>query len=70
MRVTALRWNQRGGLLATADEDGVIRIWDLDSGDTVGILDEHAAAVYALAWRPDGRQLASASSDGTIRIWG
>ncbi|WP_333738133.1 trypsin-like peptidase domain-containing protein, partial [Streptomyces sp. IBSBF 2806] len=58
-------------LLASASNDGTIRLWNTETGETVRVLAGHTGPVRALAWVPNGAQklLASAGSDGTIRLW-
>jgi hypothetical protein len=59
--------------LASAGDDGAIRIWDPDTGASVGEpLVGHVATVLALtSWTgADGAaRLASAGYDGTVRLW-
>jgi WD40 repeat protein len=56
-------------LTASGGSEGVILLWDRQTGRCLRTLVGHAAAVVELAFDPDGRHLASASSDGTIVLW-
>ena len=58
-----------GTWLASASEDGMVRIWDVATGRERAVLHGHTGAVSAVAVAPDGSWLASASDDGTVRIW-
>jgi transcriptional regulator with XRE-family HTH domain len=70
-RVWAVAFSPSGKLLATADSDGTVRLWNPDTGRAVGA-PLHATArhgVYGVAFSPDGKLLASAGGDGTVRLW-
>ena len=50
-------------------EDFNIYLWDVVSGEVVGILSGHSDIVWDVAFSPDGKTLASVSSDNTTKIW-
>jgi WD40 repeat protein len=55
-------------LLATGGGDGVIRVWDAESGVERCRLD-HAGVTVRVVWHPALPLLASASADGTVALW-
>jgi WD40 repeat protein len=75
-RVNSVSFSPDGGLLASASDDGTVRIWDIATGKEVNVLYGHTDSVSSVAFSPDGKLLASASGkpifsskDKTIRIW-
>ena len=66
--VNRLAFSSDGRMLAGAEEDGTIRIWNVASGrseKTLTALTEITALVFA----PNGETLATAAADNTISIW-
>jgi WD40 repeat protein len=53
----------------SASRDGVIRVWNLRTGQEECTFTDHGDEVLALAVTPDGRHAISASEDGTIKMW-
>jgi WD40 repeat protein len=58
-----------GTRLASAGLDGVVRVWDTDSGRQLRELTGHTGRVLAVGFSPDGTRLASAGLDGVVRVW-
>jgi WD40 repeat protein len=54
--------------LATAGDDGLVRVWDASNGAPLFSLTGHEGEVQFLAWSPDGRHLATGEY-GSTRIW-
>jgi WD40 repeat protein/serine/threonine protein kinase len=55
--------------LASASDDGSIKIWDVASGDVLFTLRGHHGAAQNVAFHPSGNEVVSVASDGTARLW-
>ncbi|WP_315788213.1 WD40 repeat domain-containing protein [Fischerella sp. JS2] len=58
-----------GQTLASGDTQGVVKLWDLNSGQFIRQFSAHTQVVSDLAFTPDGQTLVTASHDGTIKLW-
>jgi WD40 repeat protein/predicted Ser/Thr protein kinase len=65
-RVYAVAWSPNGKQLASADQEGSVRVWNLVDGTEV--LQFTAGSVLALAWSPDGLYLGTAGR-GKVLVW-
>lgn len=48
---------------------GVVRIYDLESGQFVTDCRAHSSAIMSLKFSPDGKQIVSTGIDGLVAIW-
>jgi len=56
-------------LLASGHSDGIISVWDLQTGGLVCSLKGHTEAVKLVAFSPCGTIIVSCSDNKTVRIW-
>ncbi|MER0444087.1 helix-turn-helix domain-containing protein [Streptomyces sp. Edi4] len=56
-------------LLASAQADRTVRLWDVARHRLRATLTGHDGSVFAVAFSPDGKLLASAGADRTVRLW-
>jgi hypothetical protein len=67
--VHALTFSHNGLWLASGNNDGEVRVWDLKSGKTFAKFSAHNDWVRDLAFSSNDRMLASAGGDNVVRIW-
>lgn len=67
--IYALEFSPDGVLLATADRNGGLFVWESETAREFQNLAGHKAAVTDVSWRIDSNVLASGSEDGTIKLW-
>jgi division protein 1 len=65
--ITALDFDAPFGLMVSAAMDDSVRVWDLNAGRCIGLLEGHTASVRAL--QVEDNFLATGSVDATIRLW-
>ena len=53
--IYSIAWTSDGGRLATLSLDGILRIWNMSTGEMV--LDKSTTQTYSLDWSPDGTRL-------------
>jgi small GTP-binding protein len=58
-----------GKLVVSAAEDKTVRLWNVETGRCLRVLEGHSDGVFSVAWSPDGRQVLSGAEDQTVRLW-
>jgi len=66
--VNDITFNADGSMVATASDDGTIRLWT-DRGDSIKTITGHSERVAVVRFTPDSRRVVSASGKGKMRIW-
>ena len=67
--VVALAFSPNGELLATGDNQGRVKIWNIQERKVIAQLEGDTVRVDTLVFSPDGRTLASAGYHGVIKLW-
>ncbi|WVQ80400.1 mitochondrial division protein 1 [Cryptococcus sp. DSM 104549] len=65
--ITALDFNEPYGMLVTAGQDDVVKVWDLCDGEEVGQLRGHTGTVKAL--QVEDTLCLTGGADGNVRLW-
>jgi WD40 repeat protein len=68
----AIGFSPDGAVLAVADEDNGVRLWDIDDVRKPRLMSRligHSGPVTAVSFSPDGMLVASGSRDQTVRLW-
>lgn len=65
--ITALDFDAPWGTLVTAALDDTVRVWDLNAGRCIGMLEGHLSSVRCL--QVEENIVATGSMDATIRLW-
>jgi WD40 repeat protein len=68
MGTLGLAWRPGEPVLASAGQDGMVRLWDVPSGREIACGEGGGSWVEHVAWRSDGEQLATAAGR-SLRIW-
>ena len=67
--VYAIAWSPSGDCLISGGGGGLLRWWDVQSGECVCMQETCHGMIRSLKVSPDGQFLASCGDDGAIKIW-
>ncbi len=67
--VVGLNFSRDGRVLASANADFTIKLWDMATGQVFRTFRGHTHILYKAVFSPDEKLLASSSRDFTARIW-
>ncbi len=66
---TMARFSRDGKLVVSGDADNNGYVWEVSSGQCVGVLKHHTGEITSIDLSPDGKQIATGSKDRTVCIW-
>ena len=67
--VRAARWAPDGRLCASASDDKLVKLWDVEGRSCVRTFFEHEGAVRDVAFSGDGTCVVSGGDDGKVNVW-
>jgi WD40 repeat protein len=67
--IYSLAFSPDGRALAGGGGDGMLHVWDPDTGRELGPPRAHPAELNVVAWLSEGREIVTGGDDGVIRIW-
>jgi len=67
--ITAVALSHDSRWVAAGTSEGLVYVWDIESGEQLHLLKIHNKAVNALTFNADGKYLAAGSDDKKISIW-
>jgi len=67
--IRAYAFSPDGRRALTGVNDKTVRLWDLETGRCLRVLEGHTNLVLTVAWSTDQRRALSGSADSTLRLW-
>jgi len=67
--VFSVEFSPQGQRLASSAADKFVKVFEVDSGETVRAFEGHTHHVLGVCWRDDGKTLASAGADAVVKLW-
>jgi hypothetical protein len=67
--IKCLAFTPDGRRLASSNDDGTVKLWDVESGQEALLLRGHISSAHGVAFSPDGTRLATSDNDCRGKLW-
>jgi WD40 repeat protein/tRNA A-37 threonylcarbamoyl transferase component Bud32 len=67
--IHCVAYSPTGRCVASSSLDGIVKVWDAQTGERLHQLRAHGDRALCLAFSPDGQRLASAGADKQVCVW-
>ncbi|HEV3036260.1 MAG TPA: TIR domain-containing protein [Candidatus Angelobacter sp.] len=67
--INSVAFSPDGKRALSGSDDKTVRVWDVESGSALQVLEGHTDRVWSVAWSVDGKRALSGSADQTVRVW-
>ncbi len=67
--ITDITCSPKSDMVATGSSDGIIRLWNVDTGQLIRCFKRYSDIIVKVRWSPIDDCLVSTSEDKVIRIW-
>lgn len=64
-----IKFNPQGNRLLTASSDHTCRIWSVENGEELQVLQGHEDEIFSCNYNYEGDTIITGSKDNTCRIW-
>ncbi|MFI5364282.1 MAG: TIR domain-containing protein [Candidatus Binatia bacterium] len=65
----AYAYSLDGKRVLSGADDSTVRLWDLETGRCLRVLEGHTATVWSVVWNADQRRAVSGADDKAVRLW-
>jgi WD40 repeat protein len=67
--VETLAVSPDGRLIASASIEGIVKVWELSTGEELLSFTTNEIVIFGMVFSPDGHRIITASKDHTARVW-